>query len=162
MTAAGKPGSVSWLRLVLGGVYAGMAAGQLASFDEMTAILSGYRVVSGAAATALAVGLIAGEAVCGLWFLARPRSRAIAPVLVYTAVSLVWAGLAVQAYARGLVIGRCGCFGVYLSQRLGWPVLVQDALTLLYAVLLLRAARRGTARRERSTSAIPASRKAMI
>lgn len=133
------------LRIVLGAVYAAMAAGQLASVDRMPTILAAYGLVDGAAAAALAVALIAGELVCGLWFLARPRSLALPPVWVYTAVSLVWSTLAVQAYVRGLTVANCGCFGEYLPQRLGWFVLAQDALTLLYAGLLLRGVRRSTA-----------------
>ena len=34
-----------------------------------------------------------------------------------------------------------GCFGVYLGQRLSWFVLVQDALLLGYAAVLIRGAR---------------------
>lgn len=79
---------------------------------------------------------------CGVWFLARPRSKALAPVWVYTGVSVVWTGLAVQAYARGLTVANCGCFGIYLRQRLSWFVLLQDALTLLYAAVLIHSARR--------------------
>lgn len=133
------------LRLLLGALYTAMAIGQFASIGSMPQILSAYGLVDGAAAPVLAVGLIAGELVCGLWFLARPRSTAFAPVWVYTAVSLVWSVLAVQAYVRGLTVANCGCFGVYLPQRLGWFVLVQDALTLLYAGLVLRGARRAQA-----------------
>ncbi|OII66368.1 MauE/DoxX family redox-associated membrane protein [Streptomyces sp. CC77] len=130
------------LRIVLGAVYTAMAIGQLASFPSMPAILSAYGLVTGGAATALAVALIGGELVCGIWFLARPRSKDLAPVWVYTGVSVVWTGLAVQAYARGLSVANCGCFGVYLTQRLSWFVLLQDALTLLYAAVLIRSARR--------------------
>ncbi|KIE26060.1 hypothetical protein LK08_15960 [Streptomyces sp. MUSC 125] len=130
------------LRLVLGAVYTAMALGQLASLGRMPVVLGGYGLVHGASAGVLAVLLIVGELVCGLWFLTRPRSTVIAPVWVYSAVSLTWSVLAVQAYARGLAVDNCGCFGVYLTQRLGWFVLVQDALTLLYAAVLLRGARR--------------------
>jgi hypothetical protein len=122
-----------------------MAVGQLASFPRMPGILSAYGLVDGATAAVLAAGLIVGELVCGLWFLARPRSAAIAPVWVYTAVSVVWSSLAVQAYVRELTVDNCGCFGVYLTQRLGWLVLAQEALTLLYAGVLLRGARRARA-----------------
>jgi len=87
------------------------------------------------------VSLIAGELACGLWFLARPRSHALAPVWVYTSVSVVWAALGVQAFVRGLTVDNCGCFGLYLGQRLGWFVMAEDALLLVYAVVLLRAAR---------------------
>jgi len=134
-------------RLLLGTIYTAMAVGQLASLDEMPQILSAYGLVDGAAAAVLAAGLIVGELVCGLWFLSRPRSMSFAPVCVYPAVSLVWSVLAVQAYVRGLAVANCGCFGVYLTQRLGWFVLVQDTLTLLYVGLLLRGARRARAAR---------------
>ncbi|MFJ4014396.1 MauE/DoxX family redox-associated membrane protein [Streptomyces sp. NPDC090026] len=133
------------LRIVLGTVYTAMAIGQLASFEHMPRILSAYGLVDGVGATALAAALIAGELVCGVWFLARPRSKALAPVWVYTAVSVVWTVLAVQAYARGLAVDNCGCFGTYLTQPLSWIVLVQDAATLLYAGLLFRSARRAPA-----------------
>ncbi|MFG3037211.1 MauE/DoxX family redox-associated membrane protein [Streptomyces sp. NPDC048330] len=133
------------LRIVLGTVYTAMAIGQLASFGYMPGILAAYGLVDGAGATALAAALIAGELVAGVWFLARPRSRALAPVWVYTGVSVVWTMLAVQAYARGLTVDNCGCFGIYLTQRLSWFVLVQDALTLLYAGILIRSARRAPA-----------------
>ncbi|WP_435057732.1 MauE/DoxX family redox-associated membrane protein [Streptomyces sp. bgisy060] len=134
------------LRIVLGAVYTAMAAGQLASFGQMPGILTAYGLVTGAAASALAVALIAGELVCGVWFLARPRSMALAPVWAFTVVSLVWTVLAVQAYARELMVANCGCFGDYLVQRLSWFVLLQDALTLLYAAVLLRAARTAPSR----------------
>lgn len=134
------------LRLVLGAVYTAMAVGQLASAADMPSLLGAYELVHGGAAAVLAALLIAGELVCGVWFLARPRSAAIAPVLVFTAVSLVWAALAVQAYARRLAVDNCGCFGNHLTQRLTWFVLVQDGLLLLYAALLLRAARKAAAR----------------
>ncbi|MFD4259185.1 MauE/DoxX family redox-associated membrane protein [Streptomyces sp. NPDC058534] len=130
------------LRLVLGVVFTAMAVGQLASAADMPAVLGAYGLVHGAPAAWLAAGLIAGELVCGVWFLARPRSLAMVPVWMYSAVSLVWSGLAVQAFARGLTVDNCGCFGNHLTQRLSWFVLLQDALTLVYAVVLVRAARK--------------------
>lgn len=133
------------LRIVLGALSTAMAVGQLAFFGHMPGILTAYGLVGGAAAAALAVALIAGELVCGVWFLARPRSTARAPVWVFAAVSVAWSLLAVQAYARGLTVANCGCFGVYLTQRLSWFVLVQDALMLFYAGLLLRGTRKGPA-----------------
>jgi len=126
------------LRLILGAVYTAMAVGQLLSWSAMPGILSAYRLVPDAGLQALAAGLIAGELVAGVWFLTRPRSTALAPVWVYTAVSVVWAGLAGQTFARGLTVELCGCVGRYLGQRLSWIVLVEDALLLLYAALLLQ------------------------
>jgi Methylamine utilisation protein MauE len=130
-----------WLRLVLGVVYLGMAIGQLVSWSAMPGILGAYRLLPGPALPALVVALIVGELVGGLWFVARPRSRAVAPVWIYAAVAGVWAVLGLQAYLRGLPVANCGCFGLYLTQRLSLFVLVQDALLLVYAVLLLRGVR---------------------
>jgi hypothetical protein len=141
-----------WLRLVLGAVYLGMGLGQLASWSDMPAILGAYRLVPEPLLPAFAAALIIAELTCGLWFAVRPRSRAAAPVWIYTAVSVVWAVLAVQAYLRGLPIENCGCFGRYLTQRLSLFVVAQDALLLIYAALLLRglraAPRRPTVREE--------------
>lgn len=126
------------LRIILGAVYLGMAVGQVASWRQMPAVLGAYDVLPGAALPWLAGAVVVGELVCGVWFLARPRSRALAPVWVYTVVSLVWAVLGAQAYLRGLAVDNCGCFGVYLTQRLSWFVLAQDALLLVYAALMIR------------------------
>lgn len=134
------------LRIVLGVLFLAMAAGQLASLGAMGDIISAYGLTGGAVSVALAVALIAGEAVVGVWLTARPRSQARIPVWIFTAVSLVWTVLAAQAFARGLVIDNCGCFGIYLPQPLRWWVLVEDGLLLLYAWLLLRGTSRSRAR----------------
>ncbi|MFI7360011.1 hypothetical protein ACIBTP_39585 [Streptomyces avidinii] len=55
---------------------------------------------------------------------------------------MIWSTLAVQAFARGLMVENCGRFGGYLPQGLSWFVLAQDALLLLYATLLLHGVRR--------------------
>lgn len=107
----------------------------------MPAILGAYRLVPEPLLPAFAATLIIAELTCGLWFAVRPRSRAAAPVWIYTAVSVVWAVLAAQAYLRGLPIENCGCFGRYLTQRLSLFVLAQDALLLIYVALLLRGLR---------------------
>ncbi|MGP3949572.1 hypothetical protein [Streptomyces sp. 7N604] len=129
------------LRIVLGAVYTAMAVGQLASFGHMPGILAGYGLVNGVAATALAVALIAGELVCGVWFLARPRSKALPPVWVFTrrlgrVVAPGRTGVRTRAHGGQLRLLRD-----LPDQRLSWFVLVQDALTLFYAGLLLHGGR---------------------
>ncbi|MGH3645836.1 MAG: MauE/DoxX family redox-associated membrane protein [Micromonosporaceae bacterium] len=126
------------LRIILGAVFLGMAVGQVVSWREMPEILAAYQAAPAPMLLPLAVALLVGEAVTGVWFLARPRAQSLTPVWVYTAVSLVWAALGVQAYLRGLDVANCGCFGVYLTQRLSLFVLAQDALLLGYAALLIR------------------------
>ena len=126
------------LRLILGMVYLGMAVGQLVSWRQMPEILAAYQAMPDVALRPFAVALLLGEAASGVWFLARPRSQSLTPVWVYTAVAVVWAGLGMQAYLRGLEVANCGCFGVYLTQRLSLLVLAQDALLLVYAGLMIR------------------------
>lgn len=70
---------------------------------------------------------------------ARPPGRVLPTVL------------GAQAFARGLAVDNCGCFGVYLGQPLRWWVPLQDGLLLLYSGLLVRAARTA-----RSPVAVPA------
>ncbi|MFR9775888.1 MauE/DoxX family redox-associated membrane protein [Micromonospora sp. MS34] len=140
-----------WLRAVLGAVYTAMALGQAVSWSAMPGILAAYQLLPAGGLPLLAATLILAELTGGIWLLARPRSTAFTPVWIYTGVSVVWAGLGTQAFARGLTVDNCGCFGVHLTQRLGWFVLAQDALLLFYAVLMLRATRR--ARRRPATGA---------
>lgn len=131
-----------------------MAAGQLASWQSMAHILGDYRAVPVAALPWLAAALILAELVAGGWLLLRPRSYALAPVWVYTAVALLWTGMGVEAYGRGLAVANCGCFGAYLTQKLTWFTLAQDALLLVYAALMIRAGIR--ARRVASVGERPA------
>jgi hypothetical protein len=128
-----------WLRLILGALFTAMALGQLVSLPRMPAILATYGLHPRAAALTVAVALIAGELLAGVWFLARPRARAATPVAAYTAVNLAWAGLALWAFTRGTAVLNCGCFGRYLPQHLSWITLTEDALLLVYAVVLARA-----------------------
>lgn len=139
------------LRIVLGAVYVAMGAGQLASWPSMRRILSAYQAVPAGVLPWLAAVLIVAELLAGVWLLARPRSRALTPVWVYTGVAMLWAALGVRAYARRLAVDNCGCFGVYLTQRLTWFTLAQDGLLLVYATIMIRGGLR--ARHTRSAAA---------
>ncbi|NIL43666.1 intracellular growth attenuator family protein [Salinispora arenicola] len=142
-----------WLRAVLGAILTAMGLGQLVSWPAMPDILAAYRIGPAVVLPWLAAVLILAELAGGLWLLTRPRSCALTPVWIYTGVAVTWAGLAVQAFARDLPVDNCGCFGRFLTQRLGWFVLVQDALLLIYAGVLLRATRKARARAAAATSA---------
>jgi hypothetical protein len=97
------------LRLILGAVYTAMALGQLVSWPAMPGILAAYQVIPEPGLPWLAAGLIAGELVCGLWFLSRPRSHALAPVRVYTGVSVDWACRRSPADWPWTCVGASGC-----------------------------------------------------
>lgn len=125
------------LRPVLGTLYVAMAVGQLVSWSRMPEILDAYQLPGIGSPVFVAV-LIAAELVSGVWLVTRPRSGVRTPVWGFLAVALVWSGLGLQGVLRGLEVPNCGCFGVYLTQRLSWFVLAQDALLLVYALLLVR------------------------
>jgi hypothetical protein len=60
------------------------------------------------------------------------------PGRVGVVVAIVGSALAAQAFARGLSVENCGCFGAYLSQELRWWVLLEDAYQLLLALFAAR------------------------
>ena len=115
-----------------------MAVFQLADLPGFVGVLETFQL--GGVGWVLAVGLLAGELLSAGWLLAAPGRWPLVPALVFAATSVMWSALAAQAFARGLVLDNCGCFGVYLAQPLRWWVLVQDAALLGYSALLLRAA----------------------
>jgi hypothetical protein len=105
-----------------------MAAGQLADVGGFADILRSYDVF-GAAAGAVAVVIPLAEVVAAAALFAGRRVGG----RLGLAVAVFWTGLAVQAFARGLAIANCGCFGVYFGQGLRWWVLLQDAYFLVLA-----------------------------
>lgn len=122
------------LRYYLGGLLALMALGQAVSWDAYSAALDTYGI--GPLGTTTAVTLFAGEVMvaAGLVLGLRPRATAIGAVIV----TALWSALAVQAFARGLFVPNCGCFGRFLSQELRWWVLLEDVAFVGYALLHLR------------------------
>ena len=110
-------------RPILAVLLLAMAAGQLLDPAGFFDILETYDVGPEALVPVVGLVLIAGEVVGGVALLTKVD---IGPP-VALAVALRWTALGVQAFARGLALPNCGCFGVYLSQPLRWWVLVQDA-----------------------------------
>ncbi len=139
----GHSGLAAWLRIGLGVLLAVMAAGQLSDVGGFTRALRDYALGDGVA-VALAVVLIVGEsaAAAGLLLpLSWVRSRRTGGVLAL-AVAVLWSALAVQAFARGLVIPNCGCYGVHFAQRLSPWILVQDVSFVSWAFTVARDALR--------------------
>jgi Methylamine utilisation protein MauE len=141
-----------------------MALGQLASLEEFEESLAGYRVFGGGT-WAVAVALPVAQILVALGLLLRRR---ISPGLARAAavggllVAIFWTALAVQAFARGLSLENCGCFGAYLVQELRWWILLEDAEFLILAGfsawavgLRLRRRRRSVATGEPSLADAP-------
>lgn len=125
---------------LLGGLFTAMAAFQLADLPGFVGVLEAFQLGGSGTAWMLAVALLAGELVSGLWLLTMPGAIPVVPAIVFALTSVLWSALAAQAFARGLTLANCGCFGVYLAQPLRWWVLLQDAALLGYSAVLLRTA----------------------
>jgi hypothetical protein len=122
-----------WTALVLAVLLLAMALGQLASLGDFVDIVHTYDV-AGDAAPALAGLLLALEIGGGLGLLVFRRSPAWvgrAAGALGLGAAVLWSALAAQAFARGLGVPNCGCFGRFLGQELRWWVLVEDLEFLL-------------------------------
>jgi hypothetical protein len=122
--------------LLYGLLLAGMAVGQLVSFDAFEDALASYEL-PGALHTAAVIGLPVLEVLAALGLLGAgvlPRRAVHAAAVLGLVVAVAWTLLAVQAFARGLDVDNCGCFGAYLAQELRWWVLLEDGYMLLLAL----------------------------
>ena len=129
-------------RTVLAGLLAAMALGQASDLDGFEAALAGYRAIPGAVLGHTARLLAALEAVAAVALIRRWRGG---EVLALTIAGL-WTAAGVDAFARGLALRNCGCFGTQLRQPLRWWVLVEDAEFVALATWVLLQARRRQAR----------------
>ncbi len=119
----GRAGRLLSARTVLAGLLGAMALGQASDLDGFEAALAGYRVVPGAVLDPAARLLVGLEAVAAVALLRRWRGGEVLAV----AAAVVWATAGVTAFARGLSLQNCGCFGSHLQQPLRWWILVEDA-----------------------------------
>jgi hypothetical protein len=122
--------------LLYGLLLAGMAVGQLASFDAFEDALASYELPGGLH-TAAVIGLPALEVLAAVGLLGArvlPRRAGHAAAVLGLVVAVAWTLLAVQAFTRGLAVENCGCFGAYLVQELRWWVLLEDGYLLLLAL----------------------------
>ena len=79
--------------------------------------------------------LMLSELVLGVWLLIGPRFglRVTPAALAIVAMHLMYLGWLIVAYARGLDLPNCGCFGVYWPRPLTWVTLVEDSVLLVGA-----------------------------
>ncbi|MGQ0678671.1 MAG: MauE/DoxX family redox-associated membrane protein [Actinomycetota bacterium] len=127
-------------RLLFAALVLAMAAGQAFSYQVFVAAVGSYRLPLVPAPVTAAV-LFAGGLLAGAGLLMRRPSVRWPAGRLGLGVAVLWAALGVQAFARGLDIPNCGCFGRYLAQELSWRVLLQDGYFVLLAFLAYRSAR---------------------
>ena len=114
-------------RFALAALLFAMAAGQVSNPAGFVDILVTYRVGGTAAAVLLALAVVGGELAAAIGLVSTSAARRHEAASVALAVAVAWSALGLQAFARGLSLDNCGCFGVHLGQPLrGW-VLLQDA-----------------------------------
>lgn len=126
--------------LAYGALLATMAVGQLASVSAFERALESYDIL-GRLVPAAALALPALALLTAIGLLAAPRADArlvLVASLLGVLVALFWAALAGQAFARGLAIENCGCFGAYFVQELRWWVLLEDVYFVALALLAAR------------------------
>lgn len=104
-----------------------MAAGQISDITGFVDALDAYQIGGRGPAWVFAVLIVAGEAASGVNLLRRNRRAHHLGATLGLVVAVAWTILGTQAFARGLALENCGCFGVHLAQPLRWWVLVQDA-----------------------------------
>lgn len=137
-SGGGRAGGWLSARTVLAGLLGAMALGQASDLKGFETALAGYRVVPGTVLAPAARAVIALEAVAALALLRRWRGgEALA-----LAAAVAWSAAGVEAFARGLALQNCGCFGTQLQQPLRWWVLLEDAEFLALAGWVLVQARR--------------------
>jgi hypothetical protein len=117
-----------------------MAAGQLSDVAGFARLLGGYRLLPHWLLSPAAWGLAGTEAMAGVAMLRHRRGGS----RLALAVAVVWPAFALQAFARGVALDNCGCFGVYFGQPLRWWVLLEDAEFVALAGWVRRAERRTT------------------
>lgn len=141
-------------RSLLGGLLVAMAAGQLSDVGGFARILDTYQLLPRGGCTAAAWAFVTAETTAGAALLRGKRCGAALSV----AVALAWTVLGTQAFARGLTIDNCGCFGVHLGQPLRWWVLLEDAELIALATWVRRAERRTPPHEPEPRSCPPCSR----
>ncbi|MFN2506085.1 MAG: MauE/DoxX family redox-associated membrane protein [Acidimicrobiales bacterium] len=127
-----------WLTILL----LSMGVAQLSDFGGFADVLASYHAFPEGSALPVALAIAVAEMAAGLGLIAGGKSRRVGAI-VAVGVAVVWSVLGVQAFARGLDLSNCGCFGVHLPQRLWWGVLVQDAAFLASTLCVSRAVRPG-------------------
>jgi len=137
MTRGRRPPLAALLYALL---LAAMAVGQLASLGAFERALVAYDAFGELVpAAALAFPALELLAAVGLFAASRADARLVrVAALLGVLVAGSWAALAAQAFARGLAVENCGCFGAYFAQELRWWVLLEDVYFVALALLAAR------------------------
>ena len=126
-STAPAAGSGHMARRILAILLLAMAAGQVADLTGFVDVLETYELGGRTTAWVLAIPIVMAEIVGGVGLLRGAGLLRRAAPAVALAVAVAWTVLGTQAFARGLALDNCGCFGVHLAQPLRWWILLEDA-----------------------------------
>ena len=136
----GRPRHVLVLRWFFAALLLASSIGKLLDIRGFAAVVGTYQVFPEPLLLPLGLALAFVELGIGLWLIwGRLLIWAALVLVLLHAGYLAWLGL---AYARGLDIPNCGCFGVFLAQPLTPWMLVEDGLLLAAALVFWRGVRR--------------------
>lgn len=99
-------------------------------------MLADYRMAPAVMLLPMAGAVVALEVAIGVGLL-RPKWRRAA-VLTAAALAGLYAVVLSATLARGIALGNCGCFGVYLARPLTVFSPLEDVALLLAALLVAR------------------------
>lgn len=151
------PPYVLTLRFAFAALLLVTAIGKLLDNRGFAAVVGTYQVFPEPLLLPLSLAFSLAELALGLWLLwgVRLTAAAFGAVLFHLGY-LTWLGL---AYARGLDIQNCGCFGIFLARPLTPSMFIEDGLLLAAALVFwLGTWCRGPSVEARNDAALMASR----
>jgi len=139
--------TIRWMHVAIGWFFVMLlfasALGKLLDMPGFYRVVDSYRALPGSAIAALAWSLALSELALGLWLLASQTKRhwrvaASTAVLGLHLLYLAWLSV---AFARGLNVPNCGCFGVFFPRPLAVRTFVEDGFLIVLAIVLLLSAK---------------------
>lgn len=124
---------LAWL---LAALHAATGIGKLLDLPGFAAVLGEYRLLPAALHWPAAVGMTALELGIALGLMLRRWRRRAA--LAAAALAAVNGAVLVLTLWRGLALGNCGCFGVFLARPLRWTSPLEDLALVVLALLVAR------------------------
>jgi hypothetical protein len=126
---------VPWVTVSLGGLFLAQGLGKLADVSGYVEALARFPLVPVATARRVGLAWLGLELATGGALLALGLARRRGVVLRLAAaaavlIAVAYATLAFHGYFAGAHVPNCTCFGVYLPQRLGMWVLLQEVVML--------------------------------
>jgi len=131
------------VRILIGTIVLGAGVGKALDLPGWVRVLDTYRILPEGGLWPVAVLVILVELALGGVLLAGWRLPAAAVLSV--AMHLGYAVLMLVSLYRGLELGNCGCFGVFLARPLTWITPIEDLIVAALSWLLWLLARRAPA-----------------